>query len=175
MGTCNKRGQVWIETVTYTLIALVMIGLILSFAKPKIEEMRDKVLIEQSLRMMKEIDQTIFEVGEDVAGNKRKLEINLKKGLINVNGENETLMFSIDSRNTYSEPGQEYIDGNFNILTTEKGKLNTITITRNYTGEYDLLYKNENSSKIITRSSNSYNLFVTNKGGETKQINIEIN
>ena len=39
------NGQVWVETVTYTLIAIVMIGLVLSFAKPKIEELQDKTII----------------------------------------------------------------------------------------------------------------------------------
>lgn len=170
----NKRGQVWIETVTYTLIALVMIGLILSFAKPEIEKMRDKVLIEQSFEMVKEIDQTIFEVGEDTVGNKRKLEITLKKGFIEINGVNDTLIFSIDSKNLYSEPGQEYVEGNFQILTIEKGKFNTITITRNYTEEYDILYKAENVSKTITKANSHYDFFITNNGGETKQINMEV-
>jgi uncharacterized protein (UPF0333 family) len=39
----NKRGQIWVETVVYTLIALVMIGLVLAFAKPKIEELQSDV------------------------------------------------------------------------------------------------------------------------------------
>jgi len=170
----KKRGQVWVETVTYTLVALVMIGLILAFAKPKIEEMRDKVLIEQSLGMIKDIDQTIFEVGEDTAGNKRKLEITIKKGLLEIDGENNTITFAIESKNQYSEPGQIYVEGNLRILTTEKGKYNEVTMVRNYTGEYDILYKNENATKIITSASNQYNFFITNNGGSSKQINIEI-
>ena len=51
----NTKGQIWIETVIYTLIIFVMIGLVLSFAKPKIEEMQDKAIIEQSIAMMKDI------------------------------------------------------------------------------------------------------------------------
>jgi len=108
MVITKKRGQVWVETVTYTLIALIMIGLILSFAKPKIEEMRDQLIIEQSIKMVKEIDQTIFEVGDSATGNKRELKVMLKKGLININGENNTITFVMESRSVYSEPGQEY-------------------------------------------------------------------
>ena len=52
----KKRGQVWIETVTYTLVAFVLIGLVLSFVKPKIEELQDQAIIEQSTSMIKEID-----------------------------------------------------------------------------------------------------------------------
>ena len=46
----NKRGQVWVETVIYTLIALVMIGLVLSFVQPKIMELQDKATLQQSIR-----------------------------------------------------------------------------------------------------------------------------
>jgi len=65
----QKRGQVWVETVIYTLIAFVMIGLVLAYAKPKIEELQDKALIEQSIEMMKDIDSTILRMGG--AGNQR--------------------------------------------------------------------------------------------------------
>ena len=39
----KKRGQVWVETVIYTLIALALIGTVLAFVKPKVEEMQDKI------------------------------------------------------------------------------------------------------------------------------------
>ena len=174
MVMLKKRGQVWVETVTYTLIALIMIGLILSFAKPEIEKMRDKVLIEQSLSLMKEIDQTIFEVGETVPGNSRILKINLKKGQITFNGEENTIEFLMESRALYSEPGQEFLEGNLKILTIEKGKYHNVFITRDYDGEYDILYKGENISKVIPRASSQYDFYIENKGGATRQINIEI-
>jgi len=75
----KKRGQVWIETVTYTLVAFILIGLILSFVKPKIEELQDQAIIEQSTLILKEIDSIISEVKEEGIGNKRKIEISLKK------------------------------------------------------------------------------------------------
>ena len=51
----KKKGQVWIETVTYTLVAFVLIGLILAFAKPKIDKLQDQSIIEQSMKMIKEM------------------------------------------------------------------------------------------------------------------------
>ncbi len=35
----DKRAQIWIETMIYTLIAFIMLGLVLAYAKPKIEAM----------------------------------------------------------------------------------------------------------------------------------------
>ena len=43
----SKHGQVWVETVIYTLIAFALIGTVLTFVKPKIEEMQDSAIISQ--------------------------------------------------------------------------------------------------------------------------------
>jgi uncharacterized membrane-anchored protein YitT (DUF2179 family) len=59
----KRKGQVWIETVIYTLIAFVMIGLVLSYATPKIQELQDQAIIQQSIDMMKQIDSTISTMG----------------------------------------------------------------------------------------------------------------
>ena len=49
-GEKGTKAQIWIETVIYTLIAFVILGAVLGFAKPKIEELQDKSIIEQSLK-----------------------------------------------------------------------------------------------------------------------------
>ena len=36
------KAQVWIETVIYLLIAFIMIGMVLAFVKPKLEDIKDK-------------------------------------------------------------------------------------------------------------------------------------
>ncbi len=171
----NKKGQVWVETVTYTLIAFVLIGLVLSFAKPKIEETKDKILIEQSIKMLRDIDQTITEVGGETIGNKRKIEVNLKKGQLEISPEKDTLVFELESKFLYSEPNQTYYEGDLQILTIEKGKYNKVTIIMNYSEEYEITYKNGEDKKIITKASNPYNFFISNKGGDTlTQIDIEV-
>ena len=50
----KKNGQVWVETVIYTLIAFSLIAAVLAFVKPKIDELQDKAIIEQSIGMIKE-------------------------------------------------------------------------------------------------------------------------
>ncbi len=161
----KKRGQVWIETVTYTLVALVMIGLVLAFAKPKIEEMQDQAVIQQSIKMIKEIDSVIKEVGEKGIGNKRKLEINLKKGEFKIDSENDTLIFYLESSYMYSQPGQEYQEGNLNITTEEKGKIYEITIKQQFSPKYNLTYSLKEETKEIFKASTPYFLFITNNGG----------
>ena len=60
----KKLGQVWIETVIYTMIAFVLIAAVLAFVKPKIEEMQDRTLIDQTERVIEEINLKILDIVE---------------------------------------------------------------------------------------------------------------
>ena len=86
----NLRGQIWVETLIYTLIAFVMIGLVLFFAGPKISEIQDKAIIEQSIEVMGEIDTIISGIG--TAGNRRVAELRIRKGALKINGTHEKLV-----------------------------------------------------------------------------------
>ena len=171
----NKKGQIWIETVIYTLIAFVMIGLVLAFAKPKIEELQDKAIIEQSIAIMKDIDSIILTMGGP--GNQRLNKLTIKKGLLKIDGEKDLFVFSMESRYTYSEPGEDISDGNLIIHTKQRGKLNIVNLTRDYSGKYDITYQGRDEIKLISKSSISYNLLLSNKGEvENKTvINVEVN
>ena len=51
-----RRGQVWIETVIYTLIGISLIALALTFIAPKISETQDRIAIEQTINSLNELD-----------------------------------------------------------------------------------------------------------------------
>lgn len=169
----KKRGQVWIETVTYTLVALILIGLVLTFAKPKIEEMQDQAIIDQSIKIINEIDLVINEIGERGMGNKRKIEISLKKGEFEIDSENDTLIFFLEGTYMYSQPGQEYQEGDLNITTVEKGKFYEITIEKEFEN-YNITYSGKEESKKILKASTPYAIFITNNGGTTNNIDFEL-
>jgi|TARA_Y100000034_G_scaffold109960_1_gene141691 DNA helicase TIP49 (TBP-interacting protein) len=159
----KKRGQVWIEVVIYTLIALTLIGAVLAFVTPKIEEIKDKAIIEQSIAMMQNIDKIITSV-EGVAGNKRIIDLGIKKGTLKIDAQKDEIVFEIKSKYIYSQPGEQINIGDIIALTEETGSLNKITLTSNYS-EYDLTYNGKNESKLITHSSTPYELSIENKGG----------
>ena len=164
----NKNGQVWIETVIYLLIAFAMMGLVLSFIKPKIEELRDKALIEQSLELIKNIDNIVTNIGSP--GNKRLLEIGIKKGSLTINSSNDMVIFEMTSKYSYTESGETVQEGNIEISTEEKGKDNIITLKRDLSDEYNFTYRFEEIPKTFTKSSTSYKLFITNKGEALNKI-----
>jgi hypothetical protein len=172
----NRRAQIWVETVIYTLIAFALIALVLAFAEPKIEELRDKAVLEQSVEMMQEIDLTISEIIQSGSGNKRLIELSIKKGNLEINGENNKLIFKFEGNYLYSEPGQNIQEGNLVIRTEELGELGLVNITRDY-ANYNITYNEKDISKTISQASNSYNFIISNNGkdgGEKTIINIEL-
>ncbi|MFH1787518.1 MAG: hypothetical protein ABH811_01895 [archaeon] len=163
----HKNAQIWVETVIYTLIALVMIGAVLSIVKPKIEEGQDKAIVEQSAEMLKGIDSIISDIKKS-SGNQRLIELAVKKGNLIIDGENERIIFEIQSKYQYSEPGLEVSDEirGMTVLTTKVGNLNNVTLVKDYTGEFNLNYFSENRLKTISKSPTSYKMILSNEGKE---------
>ncbi len=166
----KKRGQVWIETVIYTLIALILLATVLSFAKPKIEELQDKAIISQSIQMLEEIDNTIEEI-KTVSGNKRSIELGIKKGSLTIDSKNDLIIFEIDSLYDYSEPGAEIKQGKIIIYDNKIGKINKINATLNYSGKYNITWDNKENLYLLSKSSTPYKLFISSK--ENNTINFE--
>lgn len=158
----SRSGQVWIETVIYTLIAFVMIGLVLSYAKPKIEQIQDNAILQQSIEMMKQIDSTILTMGG--AGNQRILEIGIKKGNLKIDGINDKILFDMETQSLYSEPDKSINDGSVVILTQKKSGYNLVTLAIDYSSSYDLKFEGTDILKEIGKSSTSYKLSLSNEG-----------
>ncbi len=171
----RKRGQIWVETIIYTLVAFALIGLVLAFVKPKIEEIQDKGIIEQSISVLENIDLIIKTLGDP--GNQRVINLKISKGVLNIDGVNDKLFFEIESRHVYSEPGEEITIGNIVVLTEKRGKINDVTLTRTYSGKYDITYDDRDELKEIGKTSTSYTLLIANKGKDASNkpiINIEV-
>ena len=171
----KKKGQIWIETVIYTLIAFVMIGAVLAIAKPKMQELQDKAIIEQSLEMLKTIDNTITSIR--IPGNQRLVELGIKKGVLKINGEDDKIIFEIESEYQYSQPEKDIPDSTGRVIAHTKkiGKFNKVTFTIDYAEKYNITYQGKEELKSITKSSTSYKLLISNKGkDETGKIIIDM-
>jgi len=160
----NKKAQVWIETVLYTLIAFVIISLVLAYAKPEIEKFQDKAVIKQSIKIMSDLDSKVSEVNKGGEGNKRMLELVIKKGVLRLDGGNESILFEIESSYPYTEPGEKYFEQGIEITTEERGGKNKISLLKNYSGLLNLTYSGEEESKVLYQSSGIYKIYIENKG-----------
>ncbi len=160
----SRRGQVWIETVVYTLIGLALIALVLAILSPKIKELRDRSVVEQSIDSLNVIDSKINEL-LDAPGNKRKVELSIEKGKLAVNASRNTIYFIIDESNVrYSEPGVSLQIGRVNLTTLQMTEKYLINMELNY--KYNLTFDGFDSAELIefTPASLPYKFFVENKG-----------
>jgi hypothetical protein len=159
-----KRGQVWVETAVYTLIAFVMIGLVLAYAKPKIEASQDKAIIEQSIAMMEDVNLLIISLIQGGAGNKRAIELGITKGIMNIDGVNDQIVFEMDSKHLFSQPGEAVKYGSMIVTTEEKGNINVVTLMLNYSGLYNITFNENDELRPLPKAAIPYNLFISNKG-----------
>ena len=127
----NKRGQVWVETVIYTLIAFSLMGLVLAFVVPKVEETQDKGITEQSIKVLQDIDSLIREVAL-APGNQRTPEVGINKGSLTIDATNDKIFFELESKYKYSEPGENITIGKIIANTETKGNINIITLILSY-------------------------------------------
>jgi type II secretory pathway pseudopilin PulG len=169
----KKRGQIWIETVIYTLIGLTIIGILLSIVTPKINQMTDKSLVIQSINALNSIDGQVSEIMM-TPGNSREIDLFFKKGEYIINGLNGTISYQLsDTGLLFSQLNKTISQGEVNILTIQKGSSYTITASLNY-GYLNLTYNNQNINKSLSGSPTGYKLIFENLGetnGKT-QINI---
>jgi len=158
----SKSGQVWVETVIYTLIALVMIGAVLAFAVPKVQEIQDKAIIEQSINSINDINNVVLSVVQGGAGNKRIVEANIKKGLLKIDGVNNKIGFEMETSYVYSEPGKKINLGDIEAITEKVSGAYKVTLTASY--NYNITYNGNDEEKSIDQSPVPYKIIIENKG-----------
>ncbi len=170
----NRKAQVWIETVIYTLIALVMIGLVLAFVQPKILELQDRATLQQSISMLNEIDNIILQLSQSSPGNTRKLEISLNAGSLIIDGTDEKIIFTLDkSHYQLSEPDTEVNYGDIIVYTHPVNELNNINMTLDYS-QYNITYQGADTAKTITKASTPYDLFISNNNGAKINLDFDV-
>ena len=171
----NRRGQIWVETVIYTLIAFSLMGLVLAFVIPKIEETRDKGVIEQSIGVLQDIDSLIRNLGGP--GNQRILELGINKGSMTIDAINDNIFFELESKHQYSQPGENISIGKIIVNTKGEGKINVVTLTLNYSGEYNMNYQGKEEVRTLSKAPVPYSISISDRGADSAGktiVNMEV-
>lgn len=164
----NKEAQVWVETVIYTLIGLSVIGILLGFAVPKINEAKDKSIIEQSISVLDGIDEKISEV-QGTKWNKRVVDLKISKGKLVIDGVTNDISWTMDSKSRFSEPGTEIPFGNkIKVLTEQTGDGWSVRLRIPY--NVDLKVNGLESSIELISSETPYSLNIENTGNNASGI-----
>lgn len=176
IGSRNKRGQIWVETVIYTLIAFSLMGLVLAFVIPKIDETKDKGIIEQSLGVLQNIDSLIRNLGG--SGNQRILQLGINKGTMTIDAVNDKISFELESRYQYSQPGENVSVGKITVNTKGEGKINIVTLTLDYKGDrYNIKHMGLEEVKTISKAPVPYQISISDRGPDPQGktiINVEV-
>jgi type II secretory pathway pseudopilin PulG len=167
----KKKGQVWVETVIYVLIGLALISLVLSFVMPRINQQRDKIIVDQTVVSLSKFDRKINEVINGGRDNKRIVDFSMKQGSFYINSEENEIVFVLEGLSKpYSEPGIEIPVGRVNVETTEGRKTSSVNLTLEYFG-VNLVYDDVEQNKKFTPSSTPYRFSIENNGAiNIKQI-----
>jgi type II secretory pathway pseudopilin PulG len=178
----KKKAQIWVETVIYTLIGLVLIGMVLAVAVPFIEEKKNQRIVEDTLISLNLFDNLIEEVRKLGPGNQRQFDFSISEGSLFINaGEGNNITFEIeDSSYAASEVGRTQapmIDipgSNLKMQTEPVGKKEFfITILREYDIEsIDLKFDGGDGEGQFVKAATSYRFIIENQGRDTRDLDV---
>jgi hypothetical protein len=162
----EKRAQIWVETVIYTLIGLVIIGAIVAISTPKIAQMSDKIIIEQATDSLNKINEQ-FRNTLTYHGSQMELFVSVKKGEYTIDSLNNYVYYTLsDTGLKYSELNQQFKEGYVSILTTQlPSKKYSIRLLLNYS-TFNITYGSKDSNKIFTAAPTPYRLLILNVDGK---------
>ena len=159
---CENKGQVWVETVIYTLIGLSVIAILLSMALPQIRKAQDRAVVEQTIEALEVIDEKIFQVEQSV-GNVRVVDLSVSKGTFFIDSEDDSLRYVLDDTNLLlTELNQEIKRGDVLIKTFESGSKYRVVLTRPYPN-LNLTFSNLEKTHVLNPGTNPYKLVIENK------------
>ena len=174
----NKLGQIWVETVIYTLIFLVLIGVVLAFVTPAIQKQKDKTTIQRTIDGLIEIDNGILDVKRAGPSNIRQVSLLISKGTLTIDGVNGKITFEIlESAHKFSEVGKRvaYSD-NLEVKTTDNGKNFDVLMTLKY-DLTEVLLKDTGgvqTSRTFSKAQTPYQIMIENAGRATVDDPIDI-
>ena len=176
----NRHAQIWIETVLYTLIGIALIGLVLSYVFPKIQDTQERLLIEQTIESLHALDEVIAVVLERGPGNVKSYGFEMGRGTLFIDAERYEIKVVIAGLSTeYSEPGVEIDDGRILLLTTKEQQGMSISMKLIYGNiGINLTMQGSDESRTFTQAATPYTFFVENRetvdGNGLRKTSIDI-
>lgn len=156
----KNKGQVWVETVIYTLVGLSILGVLLVAVRPRIEKMRDESLIEQAIESLLIINGKIFETS-GTKGTVIRLDLKVGKGEFVIDGINDKIYWSVPSSLQYSEESVPIQVGIVNVLTTSSDPW-LVELEISY--KFDIKFSGQDIKKSFSEGATFYRIAIENEG-----------
>ncbi len=168
----NKIGQIWVETVLYTLIGLSLVGIVLAIVTPRINETQDRILVEQAIDSLGSFDEKMNEILISGSGNVRDAIFLLNKGELSINASGDEIFITLDDlKKPYSELGIEIDEGRVNILSEEVRGKNSVRLSLSYSNTANLTYAGEDAElRSFSSAKVPYRFSISNLGNNIIDI-----
>jgi type II secretory pathway pseudopilin PulG len=158
----TKKGQVWIETVIYTLIGLLLIGIVLAFVTPRLNAQKDKMAVDQSISALNDFDERINTVLQ-APGNIRVLSMNVKRGSFFINGSSDYIQYYFDDLSKpYSQPDVPVQIGRITVLSKQLQKGASVLLSIPYAD--NITYNIKDEDKVFNAAATPYKFLISNLG-----------
>lgn len=167
----KKQAAIWVSTVLYILISLAIIGIVIAAITPRINSVKDKAAIEQSIIMLELIDSKIKEASQ-IQGTKLKAEFKMSRGFLIINETTDTIVWQLtNSAYKYSEPNVNINITNIQVLTTKAINGWNVELKLNYSEKLNISY-----TITLQPAEIPYKLWIENIGTENglNKLNISV-
>ncbi len=165
----NKKAQVWVETVIYTLVGLSILGLLLVSTKPKLDKMKDESLINQAIESFGIINEKVYEAAQ-TTGMRVKYDLKIGKGTFVIDAEEDILYWRIPSSLKYSEENIAVELGSTMSIKTVQGDPWLVEVSMPY--NFDIQYDGKNEVKEFIEAGNMYSFTIENEGSNLRRLQL---
>ena len=90
----------FVSAALLVLVGIVAISLVLSIINPTLNKARDVAIVNEAVRNLQLIDQTIKEVASEGVGSKRTIKLNLKEGIYRIDPNADSVNFTYSPRSS---------------------------------------------------------------------------
>jgi hypothetical protein len=119
----EKKAQIWVSVIIYTLVAIIALSLILSTGLPILNEMKDRTVFSKTKEIMLELDKHLTDLSKQGEGSQSAVSFEVREGKIFF--ENGKMIWEIETKNpivsprTTSSLGNLIIASNANVIAYE--------------------------------------------------------
>ncbi len=168
------RGQIWVETVLYTLLGLGLMGLVLAFALPKITAAQERAIVEQSIQSMDALYGAIETVQTRGTGNVKVVSFSLQAGSLSLDGIADQLVLTLPEQTSkYSQPGSPIAHGPVTILTEERAGSYRVLLTV-LLPTTNLTLQGKDEQKTLSAVSTAHRITVSSIGTQPNKVVVSL-
>ena len=151
MYNLNKKGDIWVSTVIYIAISIIVIAIVLLAALPLIQKLKDRNVTMQTKNILTQIDKNIREVISSGPGAKRVISpVIIDAGLLEIDFTNSAINWTMKTKDALAEPGLTRQEGNVFIVVNERRAGGSVV-----EGEFEI-------SQYLSYESNPKIIFIPN-------------